>query len=99
MAVFDSEKQLIGEIEVEVSSDTYKLATQLRQNIPGSNIKVSSINGRIMLSGNASDALAVVNLLGRAKASAEAESSSWTRSVDEFFDDLLDNDDQVNTLF
>ena len=59
VAVFDSEKQLIGEIEVEVASDTSKLAAQLRQNIPGANIKVSSINGRIMLSGNAHNALAV----------------------------------------
>jgi pilus assembly protein CpaC len=59
VAVFDSEKHLVGEIEVEVASDTSKLAIQLRQNIPGSNIKVSSVNGRIMLSGNASDGLAV----------------------------------------
>ena len=59
VAIFDVEKQLVGEIEVEVASDTSKLSELLRSNIPGAAIKVSSVNGRIMLSGTASDAVAV----------------------------------------
>jgi pilus assembly protein CpaC len=59
VAVFDTDRRLIGSIEIEVSSDTGRLTRQLRQAVPGAAIKVSSINGRIMLSGTAPDAPAL----------------------------------------
>lgn len=59
VAVFDTERRLIGSIEVEVSADTVRLTQQLRQAVPSAAIRVSSINGRIMLSGTAPDAVAL----------------------------------------
>jgi len=59
VALFDKSRALVGVIEVEVSYDTSKLNTSLRQRLPGARIKVSSVNGRIMLSGSAPDALTV----------------------------------------
>ena len=40
VAVFDTEKNLIGSLEVEVSSDTTRLKRQLQKSIPGAAIRV-----------------------------------------------------------
>lgn len=58
IALFDEDKQLVGTIDVEVTLDTDRLATTIRQAVPGNNIKVSSANGRVVLSGTAKDAVA-----------------------------------------
>jgi pilus assembly protein CpaC len=59
IALFDSHKNLIGTIDIEVTLDTKQLSGAIRESVPGSNIKVTSANGRIVLSGSASDAVAV----------------------------------------
>jgi pilus assembly protein CpaC len=59
VALFDGDKRLIGELEIEISYDTDRLARELGQNIDGARIKVSSINGSILLSGTAPDGVAV----------------------------------------
>lgn len=58
IALFDENKQLVGTIDVEVTLDTDRLASTIRQAVPGNNIKVTSANGRVMLSGSAKDAVA-----------------------------------------
>lgn len=58
IALFDKDKQLVGNINVEVTLDTEQLAKALRANVPGADIKVSSANGRLVLSGSARDAVA-----------------------------------------
>jgi pilus assembly protein CpaC len=58
IALFDENKQLVGTIDVEVTLDTKQLASTIRESVPGSNIKVSSANGRLVLSGSATDAVA-----------------------------------------
>jgi pilus assembly protein CpaC len=58
IALFDENRQLVGTIDVEVTLDTQGLAGAIRESAPGSNIKVGSANGRIMLSGSATDAVA-----------------------------------------
>lgn len=58
IALFDENKQLVGTIDVEVTLDTDRLASTIRQAVPGNDIKVSSANGRLVLSGNAKDAVA-----------------------------------------
>ncbi|WP_353645796.1 type II and III secretion system protein family protein [Mesorhizobium sp. WSM2239] len=59
IALFDENKQLVGTMDIEVSLDTDRLASTIRDSVPGSDIKVSSANGRVVLSGSAEDAVAV----------------------------------------
>lgn len=58
IAMFDENKDLIGSIDVEVTLDTELLSATIRQSVPGADIRVTSANGRIVLSGTASDAVA-----------------------------------------
>lgn len=58
IALFDENKRLIGSLDVEVSLDTDRLADTIRSSVPGSDIRVQSANGRVLLSGSASDAVA-----------------------------------------
>jgi pilus assembly protein CpaC len=55
IAMFDDNKKLIGSVDVEVTYDTQQLNSALKQNIPDSNIKATSANGQVVLSGAASD--------------------------------------------
>jgi pilus assembly protein CpaC len=56
VTVYDADKKPIGIFDVEVSYDVSQLATEINA-FAGGGIKVSSINGRIMLSGTAPDAV------------------------------------------
>src|SRR5690606_8777396 len=58
IALFDQNKQLVGSVDVEVTLDTEQLANTIRASVPGANIKVGSANGRVVLSGEAEDAVA-----------------------------------------
>ncbi len=60
VALFDQNKVLIGQMDIEVTYDTNSLKKVLRKRLPKSKIKVSSANGRIVLSGSAKDAPSVV---------------------------------------
>ncbi len=55
VTVYDADKKPVGIFDVEVSYDVSQLAAEISQ-FTGGGIKVSSINGRIMLSGTAPDA-------------------------------------------
>jgi pilus assembly protein CpaC len=55
VTVYDQNKKPVGIFDIEVSYDISLLATEIQQ-FTGGGIKVSSINGRIMLSGTVSDA-------------------------------------------
>ncbi len=57
VSIYDTEKQLLGTLNVEVSYDTNELANELRRRVPDAKIKVSSLNGRILLTGTAPDAV------------------------------------------
>jgi pilus assembly protein CpaC len=59
VSVYGEGKSLIGVFDVEVSYDTSVLATELRERFPGAQFRVTSVNGRIMLSGIAADAVTV----------------------------------------
>src|SRR4029079_18406280 len=48
-------KKLIGVFDVEVVYDTYLLQTEIRRRFPYAGLRVSSVNGRIMLSGTSPD--------------------------------------------
>jgi pilus assembly protein CpaC len=55
VAVYGEGKRTVGVFDVEVSYDVSRLQSELHR-ITGGGIKVSSVNGRIMLSGSAPDA-------------------------------------------
>jgi len=56
VSVYGEGKQPAGVFDVEVSYDIAKLAAELSRRFPHAKIKVSAVNGRIMLSGDAPDA-------------------------------------------
>ena len=58
-AIYDENRALVGVIEVEVTFDTSNLKRAIQKNVPGARISVSSVNGRILLSGSAPDAVTV----------------------------------------
>lgn len=53
---FDGAGRQLGSIDIRVERDTGDLATMLHVNMPGSNIKVSSMNDNVVLSGTVSSA-------------------------------------------
>ncbi|MFL6797293.1 MAG: type II and III secretion system protein family protein [Xanthobacteraceae bacterium] len=55
VSIYGEGKRQVGIFDVEVSYDVSRLATELRH-IAGDGIKVSTVNGRIMLSGSSHDA-------------------------------------------
>jgi pilus assembly protein CpaC len=55
LSVYAEGKQLIGVFDVEVSYDTSQLAAELSRQFPHASFRVSSVNGRILLSGTAPD--------------------------------------------
>ncbi|MFD1913035.1 type II and III secretion system protein family protein [Halodurantibacterium flavum] len=57
----------IGVLTVEVSPDVGDLSATLRQAIPGSQISVSSVNGRLQLNGTVPDAVALSTALDLAR--------------------------------
>ena len=58
IAIFDENRALVASLDIEVTQDLSRLSNTLRKRIPGSDIKVSSANGQIVLSGNVKDAVA-----------------------------------------
>jgi pilus assembly protein CpaC len=56
VTVYAPDKKPVGVFDIEVSYDVSQLAREIQQ-VGGRGIKVSSVNGRIMLSGTATDAM------------------------------------------
>ena len=56
VSVYSEGKKLIGIFDVEVSYDITRLTNELRRRFPNSRIQASTVNGRIMLSGDVVDA-------------------------------------------
>ncbi|MDE2578329.1 MAG: type II and III secretion system protein family protein [Hyphomicrobiales bacterium] len=66
VTAYDANRRLVGSIDVEVGAPTGRLRADLRQRVAG-NVRVSSINGRIMLSGSVPDSIAMDTALTIAK--------------------------------
>ncbi len=56
VSVYAEGKKLVGIFDVEVSYDVTRLSNELLRRFPTSRIQASSVNGRIMLSGEVADA-------------------------------------------
>lgn len=57
VSVYAADKRLIGIFDVEVTYDVTRLANELRRRFPRSRLHASTVNGRIMLSGEVPDAV------------------------------------------
>ena len=55
VSIYAEGKRLVGVFDVEVSYDIARLAAELRERFPHAHLRVSSVNGRIMLSGTSPD--------------------------------------------
>lgn len=56
VSVYAEGKKLIGIFDVEVTYDITRLSNEFRRRFPRSHLQASTVNGRIMLSGEVSDA-------------------------------------------
>ena len=56
VSVYAEGKKLIGIFDVEVSYDITRLTNELKRRFPRSHLEASTVNGRIMLAGEVSDA-------------------------------------------
>jgi pilus assembly protein CpaC len=59
VSVYDAKKQLIGIMDIEVGFDAARLQAEIAQRLPASQISVSTVNGKLMLSGTVRDAPSV----------------------------------------
>ena len=57
MSVYAEGKKLIGIFDVEVTYDITRLSNELKRRFPDARLQASTVNGRIMLSGEAPDAV------------------------------------------
>jgi pilus assembly protein CpaC len=67
VSVYAEGKHLIGVFDIEVSYDTSKLQVELSRRFPNARIHLSSVNGRIMLTGSTPDAVTLDKALTLAK--------------------------------
>ncbi len=67
VSVYGDGKRLVGVFDVEVSYDVTKLGAELARRFPQAHFRVSSVNGRIMLSGDAPDGMVLDKAVTLAK--------------------------------
>jgi pilus assembly protein CpaC len=63
LSLLDSKKQVLGVVDIEVTYDLDILRNRLRGNPNFSKIHVSSVNGKVLLTGVATDAVALQQIL------------------------------------
>jgi pilus assembly protein CpaC len=63
VSLYGEEKKLVGVFDIEVSYDTAKLAEEFARRFPQAKIRVSTANGRVLLSGNAPDGIVLDSIL------------------------------------
>src|SRR5262249_39569489 len=67
VSLYGDGKRLVGLVDVEVGYDTARLSAEIARQFPHARIKVSTINGRLMLSGSVPDAITVDKAMTFAK--------------------------------
>ncbi len=63
VSLYGEAKKLIGVFDIEVSYDTSKLAEEIARRFPQAKIRVSTANGRVLLSGMAPDGIVLDSIL------------------------------------
>lgn len=62
--LFSAEGKPVGLLAVEVGADTADIAASIRAAVPSANVKVSTVNGRVRLSGTVTDTTTMDKVLG-----------------------------------
>jgi pilus assembly protein CpaC len=63
VSLYGEGKKLVGVFDIEVSYDTTKLAEELAQRFPQAKVRVSTANGRVLLSGHVPDGIVLDSIL------------------------------------
>jgi pilus assembly protein CpaC len=63
ISIMSSEKQLLGVVDVDVSYDIAGLKARLNESIPGNQIRATSVNGKVLLTGVVRDSVALATTL------------------------------------
>ena len=58
IALYDADSKLVGILDIEVGANTNQINTALNAALPKSSVKATTSNGRVVLKGKASDAVA-----------------------------------------
>lgn len=61
--LFSASGAPVGLLAVEVGADTDDMSRSIRAGVPGSNVKVGTVNGRVRLSGTVTDAVSMEKVL------------------------------------
>src|SRR5580704_3710357 len=67
VSLYGEGKKLVGVFDIEVSYDVSKLREELAQRYPYAKIRVSTANGRVLLSGSAPDGIVLDSILSVAR--------------------------------
>ena len=67
VSLYGEAKKLVGVFDIEVSYDTSKLSEEIALRFPQAKIRISTANGRVLLSGNAPDGIALDTILSIAR--------------------------------
>ena len=67
VSIYGADKRLIGVFDVEVSYDTSALSAELARRFPHNRLHVSTVNGRILLTGTATDGVSLDEAIQVAK--------------------------------
>jgi pilus assembly protein CpaC len=73
LSLLDQKKQVLGIVDVEVTHDVETLKRVMRDNPSFANLRVTSVNGRVMLTGMAPDSVALSKALSLAEQFAPGE--------------------------
>ncbi len=82
ISVFDADKRLVAVLDLEVALDTASLHGKITASTGGRDINVSSANGEVVLSGEASDAVSAARAVDVAKGLAKDPSGKETPVID-----------------
>jgi pilus assembly protein CpaC len=73
ISVFDTEKRLVAVVDLEVTPDTASLRSKIQTTTGAQNISVTSANGQVILSGEASDAVSAARAVDLARGLAAGQ--------------------------
>jgi len=82
ISVFDTDKRLVAVVDIEVAPDTASLHSRIIASTGGRDISVSSVNGEVVLGGEASDAVSAARAVDVAKGLAKDASGKETPVID-----------------
>ena len=82
ISVFDDKKRLVAVVDLDIEPDTASLSSRIAASSGGRNISITSANGEVILSGEASDAVAAARAVDVAKGLAVDASGKPVQVID-----------------